>query len=323
MSQPLPRPGTNKSLELDHPVQHTMESLDKIATMAKLDELSPRQGVFLAEEMVAHGHSGPMRLISQLLQHPSRDFRDYAVVLEKCFENVRKHYRLEDVDRTRIVRAYRKSGYLLFEAPGSHKLLVIFATIFNNYYVSHLALHALLKDIGCHLLILKDSTHANFQRGVADFAVDPASIADKIQAIARQLGAEKIYLSGFSSSGYPALMTSLMFPCDGFLGFSHATDLSPTSSLPHYWFFSEAVRAQLDPRWLVDLRISLQDADPDVPRVICYGGNWAKDVAHAEHLAGLSTIRLERLDAVGHNTVQHLLAHGRLTETFAQLVADR
>ena len=324
MAKTLPRPGTTTTLDFDHLVQHSVESLRRIEDMAKWERMGPRQAIFLAEEMVAHGHLGALPLIGQLQQHPGHAFRDYAMVLERCHRIVRERYRLEEVDRTRIVRAYRKSGYLLFEGDrNSRKLLVIFATIFNNFYISHLALHAMLKDIGCHLLILKDSSLANYQRGVAEFASDPAGIADKIQATARQLGAEKIYLSGFSSSGYPALWTSLVIPCDGYLGFSQATDLSLTSSLPLYWFFNEAVRARLDPRWLEDLRVRLEDADPAVPRVLYYGADWAKDVAHAEHLAGLSTIRLERLEGVGHGTVQHLLSEGRLIETFAQLIADR
>ena len=324
MLKPLPRPGTITTMEFDHLIQHSIESLQSIERVAKRETLAAREARYLAEEMVAHGHRDAMRPIRQLQEHPGRQFREYADVLENCFRHLREHFRLEDVDRNRLVRAYRKSGFLLFEGDRNcGKLLVIFTTMFNNFYISHLALQAMLKDLGCHILLLKDTSVANFLRGVADFAPDPAGIADKIQAVARQLGAEKIYVSGFSSGGYAALWTSMRIPCHGYLGFSHATDLSLASTLPLYWFFTEEVRAQIDPRWLEDLRVPLRDADPEVPRVLYYGANWEKDVLHAEHLAGLPAIRLERLENVGHNAVQHLLGEGRLKEQFRQLVKDR
>jgi hypothetical protein len=228
------------------------------------------------------------------------------------------------LDRKQLVRAYRKDGYLLFESPqNSRKLLVIFTTIFNNFFVSHLNLHALLKELGCHLLFLKETTLANYQRGVASFASDFPDIATQIRATARQLGADQIYLSGFSSSGYAALLTSLSLPCHGYLGFSQNTDLSPGSDLPRPWFLTDEVFAQLDPRWLLDLRPRLAEADPAVPRVLVYGSRTVKDRRHALNLDGLPTVRLVCLRGSTHNTIQWLLAKGRLTAAFSALVADR
>jgi hypothetical protein len=285
--------------------------------------LSSRQALSLAEELLSHGHPDTPRLTALLRQNPHRDVVRHGVLLEKCFEQLRARLHIEDVDRRQIVRAYRKDGYLLFESPQkSRKLLVIFTTIFNNFYISHLALRGLLEELGCHLLFLKETTLANFQRGVASFAVDLPDIAVQIQAMARRLGADQIYLSGYSSGGYAALQTSLRLPCQGYLGFSHATDLSPGSRLPYLAHYDEEVFAQLDPRWLVDLRLGLEDADPAIPRVLVYGDRGWKDVAHSRHLAGLQTIRLVRLAGANHDTIKYLLARGRLTEAFRRLVAD-
>jgi len=286
--------------------------------------MPPRQALLLAEELVSHGHPEALRLTALLLQNPHRDVVERGISLEKCFHHMRAQLHVEDVDRKQIVRAYRKDGYLLFESPQkSRKLLVIFTTIYNNYFISHLNLQAMLKGLGCHLLLLKETTLANYQRGVVSFARDLPDLPVQIQATARKLGADQIYLSGFSSGGYAALQTSLLLPCHGYLGFSHPTDLRPDSPLPRPWYLTDEVYARLDPRWLPDLRVPLADADPAVPRVLCYGDRAPRDVANAGHLAGLGTIRLVPLAGAGHNTIRYLLAKGRLTAAFRRLVADR
>jgi pimeloyl-ACP methyl ester carboxylesterase len=324
MPKPSPRLGKTTALQFEHPQQHSVEAFDRCAMQARQSPLTPRDALVLAEFMLSHGHPDTLRVNAVLKQNPHRDVVAVGVVIEKCFHNLRRQLRVEDVDRKQIVRAYRRDGYLLFESPQkSRKLVVVFTTIFNNFYISHLNLQAMLKDLGCHLLFLKETTLANYQRGVVSFASDFPDIAEQIRATARQLGAEQIYISGFSSGGYAALLTSLRLPCHGYLGFSHATDLSPRSSSPRPWYLTDEVYAQLDQRWLVDLRVALQDADPSVPRVLCYGDGTNKDSIHARHVAGLPSIRLVRLARATHNTIQYLLAKGRLTAAFSQLVADR
>jgi hypothetical protein len=325
MAKPPPRFAKADVLQFEHPVQHTIEAFDRLPAQVRQPQITPREALLLAEEMLSHGHPDVLLLTGLLRQNPHRDAVRRGIVLETCLERLRQQLHVEALDRKLLVRAYRRDGYLLFESPQkSRKLLVFFTTIFNNFYLSHLNLQALLKDLGCHILILKETTLAHYQRGVASFATDIPGIAEKIGATARQLGADRVYVSGFSSGGYAALQTSLMLPnCQGYLGFSHPTDLTPGSSLPRPWYLTEEVQAQLDPRWLGNLRIPLQQADPAVPRFLCYGDRAAKDVLHAANLAGLPTIRLVRLARATHNSIQYLLEKGRLTEAFSQLVADR
>ena len=313
-----------KPLDFEHPYQHTLEAFDRLSTQARQDKIAPRDALKLAGEMLSHGHPDMLRVTAQLKENPHRDIVAVGVLLEKIFEQLRRRIHIEGLNRKQLARAYRKDGYLLFESPQkSGKLLVVFTTIFNNFYISHLNLYGVLKDLGCHLLLLKETTLANYQRGVASFASDFPGIADQICAAARRLGADQIYLSGFSSSGYAALLTSLALPCQGYLGFSQNTDLSPHSNLSRPWFLTDEVYSQLDPRWLIDLRPRLADADPRIPRILCYGSRSIMDTEHALNLAGLASVRLVRLHRSAHNTIQFLLAKGRLTAAFSALVADR
>ena len=312
------------AMQFEHVTQHTLEVFDRIGARVKQAPIPPRELLFLAQDMLSHGHPDTLTATGLLKQNPHRDVIDHAMLLERCFHRLRQALRVEELDRKHLVRAYRREGYLLFEsATRSRKLLVVFTTIFNNFFVSHLVLQALLKELDCHVLFLKETTLFSYQRGVSSYATSLPDLAAKIQTTARQLGADQIYVTGFSSGGYASLQTSLLLPCNGYLGFSHTTDLSPGSPLPRPWYLTDAVYAQLDPRWLWDLRDKLRDADPSVPRFLCYGDRSALDPLYAQHIAGLDTIRLVRLAKAGHNTILYLLGKNRLTEAFRRLVADR
>ncbi len=184
--------------DFENLVQHTIETFDRLTGLARKEPMDPRMAVFLAEELLSHGHPDTLRLTALLKQHPHRDAVAFAHRIERCFGHLRAQLRIEDVSRNQIVRAYRKDGYLLYEsAVKSRKLLVVFTTIYNNFFISHLNLHAMLKDIGCHLLLLKETTLAQYQRGVVSFAKDLPDIADQIRATARKLGADEILLQRF------------------------------------------------------------------------------------------------------------------------------
>ena len=119
------------------------------------------------------------------------------------------------------------------------------------------------------------------------------------------------------------MLTSLLLPGSNYLGFSHPTDLSPGSPLPPGQFFTPDVMAQLDPSWLLDLRPRLEQADPAGRRTLVYGDQSVRDSLHADHLQGVAGIDLICLKGTGHNTIQSLMAEGRLVDLFSRLVADR
>jgi len=323
MPEKAPDAAESDGFEFEDSSQHTIENLDRLDVVAHQEASTPRDSLLLTLELLSHGHPETPRWIARVREHPHRDAAEFADAMQDCFDQLRARFRIEDVSRDELVWAYRKDGHMLFESEKkSRKLLVAFMTIYNNFFISNLNFHAMLKGLGCHLLLLKESTLAHYQRGVPGFAPDYPSIADQIQAMADKLGADQIYLTGFSSGGYPALHMSLKLPCRGYLGFSHATDMSLDSPLQRPLFVTEEVYARLDQRWLLDLRIDLERADPAVPRMLLYGDRATRDTAHARHLAGLNTIRATPLAGVGHNTIQNLLYRRRLIPAFKQLLGD-
>lgn len=317
-----PRSTGQQTMRFDHVQQHTSEGLARIEQMARQREISVRQALFIAEELVVHAHPGAMRPVAMLKEKARhRDILAHAGLLQKTFDEVRGHFRLEAARRDHLDLFYRLNGFVHVRNPKPNDtLLVAFTTMFNNFYVSNAAFAAILSGLPCDLLLLKDATLLNYHGGVAGFAPDFPGIAPALERFAASHGKSRVVLTGYSSGGYAALLTSLLMRCDGYLGFSHQVDLADDSVLPSPRLFTDEVRAHVDRAWLRDCRPLLAQANPAVSRTLIYGERSERDAAHARHLGGLDGIRLVELAGAGHNTIQPLLAESRLVALFRDLV---
>jgi hypothetical protein len=237
---------------------------------------------------------------------------------------VRRFFRLEELDERRLKTFYRLDGKLYIRSGAeTSNLLVIFTTMFNNFSFSNAVLAEFLSTLDCDLLFLRDTSRFNYLKGAKGIADDFPGIGERILELARQNGIEKIYITGFSSGGYAALLTSLRIPCHGYLGFSHSLDIRPDSPLEPPLFFTPEIAAQVDPTWLQDLKDPLERADPAIPRALYYGERSAFDASHGRHAEQLPGISAIALPGVRHNTILNLFVQDSLRVLFARLISGR
>ena len=310
-------------MRFDHPFQHGPESIAQLEAQLQTPDLKPNQVLALATELVGHGHKDAEQALDAMkATFTSPAALAYGEELKNVWTTIRKYYRQEDMDLALQQKLYQRNGHILAKCAGNERvLIVIFTTMYNNFWMSNAALIHMLGSIAGHILILKDSTRCNYFRGVEGFADGFPQIAAGILSAARQLGADKIYVSGFSSGGYAAMLTSLLLPsCSGYLGFSHMVDKSANSHLPQSIHQSEDLKASFDQTWCRDLKDLLKDADWRIPRTLVYGGISEADTAHARHLDGLNTIRTVCVPDAEHNTVLKLLASDEIYHAFKSLV---
>lgn len=309
-------------MQFEHTRQHSLANLRMIEQDALREKVPLREAIALSNMLVAHAHPYAMRPIALLRDKaPHGDVRAFAREMEQHFDKLRKLVRFEQFDTMQVETFYALEGPIFMrKSRGSDRLLVVFTTMFNNFFYSNAVLAALLSRLDCHLLFLRDTSKFHYLRGAAGIADRFPAIGQYIVNVARSEGAGKVYLTGFSSGGYAALLTSLRIPCDGFLGFSHETDLSPEATLKPPQFFTPDVAEQVEPDWQVDLRLLLKQADPGVPRMLYFGETSGQDSDHARHLEGLATIRLCGLGGTGHNTPGELFARNALLPAFAALI---
>ncbi len=135
-------------------------------------------------------------------------------------------------------------------------------------------------------------------------------------------GSDRIYMSGYSSCGYAALYTALTSTCHGYLGFSQPIDLRGDSPLDPPLYFTQDVRAAVDPGLLIDLKPLLQLADPAVRRTFIYGERNAHDTMHARHIADIAHLEVVAMPHAAHSTVEDIGARDELLSMFVRLIAD-
>jgi len=310
-------------MDFEHPSLHSLANLQRIETFLTKGSISPVQALYLASQLASQGHPATAEVISTLRNKARhREILQTADFIERLDEEVRRYFRLETLSADMREVLYKRSGATYIpSAEGSPKLLVVFSTMFNNFHISIAALLAMARSLNCNVLVLRDSSLLNFQQGVAGFAKDIPGIAAAISAFAHRKNLSQVYVCGYSSCGYAALMTSLLISCSGYLGFSQPIDMSDDAKAPPPLYFTDDVRAFVGPKHLVDLKPLLAAADPTVPRTFVYGEKNAKDRAHAEYIQDLPQLHFIALAGVDHSTVEPFVANGKLVPLFARLLS--
>ncbi len=312
-----------EAMRFDHERKHSLNDLAEFAAFDSTKPVDTLLAFRMADSMVTHGHPKTQPLLDALAKITHSDVASYIAGLERCHAEITRRFKLSAVDRQFLRAAYHPRGHILLKkSRPTNNLLVLFSTMYNNFYMSNAVILTMMQELDCHILYLKDSTIGNYHLGVHGFAADFPGIATKIQEVAAQVNASKIFFSGFSSGGYAAMLTSLQIPSAGYLGFSQDIDLSPESTQEPNRYFTPEVRAWLDPRWLLDLRKELEKSDPGVPRWLYYGGKMPRDKGHALHLEGVAGIEVVCLPDSRHETVLDLMAAGEFLDLFRRLLAE-
>lgn len=303
--------------------QHSLPNLAEIEAELRSERLRPRQLIGLAHRLCSHAHPAAEMMISQLRENTKHPEVLARVELAARFNQVLRSYiKLEELPEDQLRAFYRLGGYIhIRKRQPVTTLLVVFTTMYNNFFMSNAALAAMLGQLDCDLLILKDPSYYNYQRGVAGFADDLPGITAAIQRLVREGGIEKTFVTGFSTTGYAALATSLLLKSDGYVGFSHPTDLSVGSAVPQPHYITPEYRETLNTEWLVDLKPALRRADPTVPRAIFYGERDEPDRAQALHLSDVDHVQVVGVPKASHNTVEWMVAEGKFLPMFASLMA--
>jgi len=291
------------------------ENLAWALEIARAFTPSVRESLAAADLLVASGMTGKADL---LLRRIVREFdaqvRPVMTFLSRLIA-VNARFR-----RTGIEQRVAKLGELaerlsspgeesILWAPGrSQKLLVVFTTMYDDFWVSCPVLQCILEDCGANILYLKDPRRSLYLRGLSSFGDSFEALVDGIGRTARQTGARNIHIMGHSSGGYAGLLAASRLDAAAFLGFSIRTDLAPDSPMPGTRFAKgiDGEAAGL----LLDLKSIVTDRGAPRRAVLYCGEGDTGDVAHAEHMADLPNFLVKKVANTKHETVLTLLADG-------------
>lgn len=208
---------------------------------------------------------------------------------------------------------------VLHVAKGARTLLVVFGTMFNDFWVSYPVLHCLLPhDVS--ILYLKDPRELLYLGGLATYGEGFQALCAGVRGVADQLGITDIRVTGYSSGGYGGLMFAGAIGARAYLGFSIRTDLNPDTNLRLDRYSRRAELRQAVGPMLRDLKPLLAEQRGPELGVLYYGDGTEIDAGHARHLEDLPNFIVKRLPATRHNTIISLLADGQFERTMRRFV---
>jgi pimeloyl-ACP methyl ester carboxylesterase len=290
--------------------------------MARAPVLSPRDAVMTATQLVNHGFAEAPEMIARLRRQLSNiAVQEYLDQIENRFRAIAalRHRDGIMVDRQLMHRLYHPEEPVFVRNPsGNGSLMLALATKFNNFQVSNAIFSAVLLELGYSVLILKDCTDFGYLKGVAGLGTDPEALARWVEGFMARQGLDQLHIAGFSSSGFAALLISAMLHCDGCICFSPLTDLGPGSGLPQPGYLTQALRQQIDGRFLCNLATRFETERQITPRTIVFGDQSAADGRHARNLQHLPELRLIEVENCGHQTPGALLERGQLLDVLRQ-----
>jgi hypothetical protein len=305
--------------------QHSAEQLNKLNKLFVQAEISATESLFLATEAIQHGHPKALSFIDNLQrQLQKRELQDYLYSLKLQGEFINSIPALNTVhtNQEALKKLYELNGYKYIEGSKyPDKLIIVFTTMYNNFYMSNPVFIAFLLQFGISILILKDATRFNYLKGVKGLGNDLAEVAKKIKLIITKEGIREVLITGFSSGGYASLILSCLVPCNRYLGFSIRSDFSDHSPLPSAKFFTNEVREKVEKRWRINLKEWLNASQMQCRKDIYVGQDTSVDLQHANNLRQVNNLHLHELSC-GHITLAPLMENGELTNVFRNFIFE-
>jgi hypothetical protein len=212
---------------------------------------------------------------------------------------------------------------VLWTAPGARRLLVIFGSMFGDFWLTYPVLHALLPSERVAILYLKDPAIMMFLSGLKNFGEGEgfAALCNGILGVAREQAIDDIRIAGFSSGAYGGLLAATRIGASSYLGLSGRTDLDPRSALPQDRYVTRADLRAAAGSLMIDLKPLVAQSTHPRRGILYYGGRSRIDEAHARHFAGLPNFSVNRLLDSHHNTVMHLIADGRFESVMRKFLS--
>lgn len=305
---------------------HSLEQVEAIENAVRHGKMATGQAVWIAIELVTHG-SPQARDFLQILRNQSNhpDVLRYVERLEKHAEFIRAIPGIAEIQGNLALRAelYKLGGFFFSRGDRQpEKLIVVFTTMYNNFYLSNLVFYAFLKQFGLSILILKDCSFFNYLKGVTGLGNDIEQVTDNIALLARRERISDIRITGFSSGGYASFYAACLLPCSRYLGFSLlSTDFSKDSQLYPGKFFTDEVRSHIPEKCLTNLRQLFLARGHPIKGELYYGENSNSDIEHAKNLAGLPDLTFTSIPNCAHQSVAALMERGELSDCFRRLLA--
>jgi hypothetical protein len=272
-------------------------------------------------------------ILAELARHADPFFLDVLEYLDRTdkdsrTQNFRKLMHQEFEKTYKIVQNFEKylsdsivqdlltpnKPVLLRRDVKNKPLIVVFTTMYNNFYLSNLTLVSLLLEGGYSVLMLKDGSGLQYLNGIPELGKDWDQSMVTLDKIVRKEG-KGLIVTGFSSGGYASILASLTLKPDLYVGWSVCGNLARSSSLPMPKLFTENLREQTPEHLRRDLVPEVNQMDL---RMRLFAGNeHPRDLCHMRSFKKVKNVDMYAILGEGHISVRSPFLAGTLIDAYA------
>lgn len=214
------------------------------------------------------------------------------------------------------LKLYDQNAPVYYKGPQNNKpILVFLTTSYNNFYISNLALAETLAQEGFSFLILKDPTGMQYTQGMANISPSWIGSINWLRRFLREnSGKRDIVFSGFSSSGFSAILAAVAINPDYTVSFSPKTTMKEDKGKVPSKVMTRKMYDSIPSFLKCDLleQVSLYSS-----RVrIFVGQDSPVDLSQAKRLSEVPSVTVQIIANTGHISFLPLLLEGTFTSVF-------
>jgi len=295
----------SKSLQI-----HSLGQLREIVKSTSSANLNPNS-FFIATELSMHGHVDlSTAYIEEIKKSRARAARhSYLRFLGNINKNLSKYNISKQIShRSKLFDRLLGFDTLFFE--GGPHLIIVFATMYNNFGISFPVLHSMLLGQGLSILYIKNPNADMYCSGSPKLGNSIDEMGRSLRKFVLDHKFKKVSVAGFSSGGYAALFCAAIIGADIFIGFGIRTDWSRGSEL----LFSQGRAAPNDIDYLSNTLVNMgnyHSVDQIGRGFLYYGALDGSDVSHAENMRGKDNFELIPVKNAQHHVINSLISIGK------------
>lgn len=202
----------------------------------------------------------------------------------------------------------------------SRGTVLVFTTLFNNFYMTKIALVAMLVKSRYSVILVNDSSGYYYLNGINSNLNTWEKLVLELQRQVNGLNGDKLIITGFSSGGYAALLAALELNPDYFFIFSGVVDLEKKSDSPYPKLFRDR-EGHLTPSEL-RRNLALELSQRELNGSFFAGKDNPRDCAELLKVVPTDKVKTSIVADAGHICFREMVLDGSFEKLFYDLVKD-
>jgi hypothetical protein len=311
-------------LSADNPHIHSFVQLSQLLLQVQSSELKISDALSIIEQLLRHGcYERAAQLISNMfdLKHENETFNLRLEKLNALANQISLINGVSEIliDSDKVKALLSVDSCLIKGMADSGKIVIVYATAWNNFDISFPFLHHLIVSKASYIIYIKNPYRGMYGSGNYEYGNNIDEMSSNISNLVSSLDPTKVTVLGFSGGGYAALHLAAKIKANAYFGFAIKTDHSvnslfkknPNRTSPSEFDYQNDTFSNL--RYMPEVA--------DITRANLYFGDLDEsDKEHAINMIGLRNFSIIKVKDAPHNLIVNLLERGQFNEILREIL---